>query len=280
MSSGALTQRAIGSLLILPVAAVALFQPAGTLAVTVLLIALAAREAARILTKVLGGASAFWITVILVSPLSAAISPVLGGVLTISALLIFVGTVIRRAVRATEQRLEPELRLLLGTMAAVIWLSPLTLLPLLAALSPDDQGVPARWIVWLLAIVWTADSAAYLVGRTIGRRKLAPVLSPRKSLEGFIGGILAAGLVGALIAGPLFTLGTPEEARPLWGLVWGLIIATAAEAGDLLESLFKRVAGAESASNLIPGHGGVLDRIDSLLLAAPVTLIAALLLRA
>jgi phosphatidate cytidylyltransferase len=265
--------------LILPVAAVALFPPVGTLAVTVLLIALAAREAARILTKVLGGASAFWITVILISPLFAAISPALGAVLTITTLLLFVGTVIRRAVRATEERLEPELRLLLGTMAAVIWLSPLTLLPLLASLDPLDRGAPARWIVWLLAIVWTADSAAYLVGRTIGRRKLAPVLSPRKSLEGFVGGILVAGVVGALIAGPLFTLGTPEEVRPLWGLVWGLIIATAAEAGDLLESLFKRVAGAESASNLIPGHGGVLDRIDSLLLAAPVTLIAALILR-
>ena len=75
MSSGALTQRAIGSLLILPVAAVALFPPVGTLAVTVLLIALAAREAAKILTKVLGGASAFWITVILISPLFAAITP-------------------------------------------------------------------------------------------------------------------------------------------------------------------------------------------------------------
>jgi phosphatidate cytidylyltransferase len=279
MSSGALAQRAIGSLLILPVAAVALFPPAGTLAVTVLLIALAAREAAKILTKVIGGASAFWITIILVSPLFAAVSPALGAVLTITTLLLFVGTVIRRSVRASEKRLEPELRLLLGTMAAVIWLSPLTLLPLLASLDPLDRGAPARWIVWLLAIVWTADSAAYLVGRTIGRRKLAPVLSPRKSLEGFIGGILVAGLVGALIAGPLFTLGTPEEMRPLWGLVWGLIIATAAEAGDLLESLFKRVAGAESASNLIPGHGGVLDRIDSLLLAAPVTLIAALILR-
>ena len=279
MSSGALTQRAIGSIFILPVAAVALFPPVGTLAVTILLIALAAREASRILTKVLGGASARWITVILVSPLFAAIAPVLGAVLTISALLIFIGTVIRRSVRATEKLLEPELRLLLGTLAAVIWLSPLTLLPLLASLDPLDRGAPARWIVWLLAIVWTADSAAYLVGRTIGRRKLAPVLSPRKSLEGFLGGIVVAGLVGALIAGPLFTLGTPEESRPLWGLVWGLIIATAAEAGDLLESLFKRVAGAESASNLIPGHGGVLDRIDSLLLAAPVTLVAALILR-
>ena len=272
-------QRAIGSLLILPVAAVALFPPIGTLAVTVLLIALAAREAAKILTKVLGGASAFWISVILISPLFVGISPAFGAVLTIAMLLLFVGTVIRRAVRTTEKRLEPELRLLLGTMAAVIWLSPLTLLPLLASLDPLDRGAPARWIIWLLAIVWTADSAAYLVGRTIGRRKLAPVLSPRKTLEGFVGGILVAGAVGALIAGPLFTLGTPEEVRPLWGLVWGLVIATAAEAGDLLESLFKRVAGAESASNLIPGHGGVLDRIDSLLLAAPVTLIAALVLR-
>ena len=279
MSSGALTQRAIGSLLILPVAAFALFPPLGTLAITVLLIALAAREAAKILTKVLGGASPRWITAILVSPLFAVITPALGAVLTIATLLMFVGTVIRRAIRATDTKLEPELRLILGSLAAVLWLSPLTLLPLLASLDPLDRGTPARWIVWLLAIVWTADSAAYIIGRTIGRRKLAPVLSPRKSVEGFIGGILVAGLVGALIAGPLFTLGTPEEARPLWGLVWGLIIATAAEVGDLLESLFKRVAGAESASNLIPGHGGVLDRIDSLLLAAPVTLISALLLR-
>ncbi len=279
MSSGALTQRAIGSLLILPVAAVALFPPVGTLAVTVLLIALAAREAAKILTKVLGGASALWITIILVSPLFAAISPAFGAALTIATLLLFVGTVVRQAIRATAKGLEPQLRLLLGTMAAVIWLSPLTLLPLLASLDPLDRGAPASWIVWLLAIVWTADSAAYLVGRTIGRRKLAPVLSPRKSLEGFVGGILVAGLVGALIAGPLFTLGKNESEFFLWGLAWGLIIATAAEAGDLLESLFKRVAGAESASNLIPGHGGVLDRIDSLLLAAPVTLIAALLLR-
>ena len=279
MSSGALAQRAVGSLLILPVAAVALFPPLGTLAITVLLIALAAREASKILKKVLGGASPRWITAILVSPLFAIIAPPLGAVLTIATLLAFVGTVIWRSIRATEAKLEPELRLLLGTLAAVLWLSPLTLLPLLASLDPLDQGAPARWIVWLLAIVWVADSAAYLIGRTIGRRKLAPVLSPRKSIEGFIGGILVAGLVGALIAGPLFTLGTPEEVRPLWGLVWGLIIATAAEVGDLLESLFKRVAGAESASNLIPGHGGVLDRIDSLLLAAPVTLIAALLLR-
>jgi len=279
MSSGALTQRAIGSLLILPVAAVALFPPVGTLAVTVLLIALAAREAAKILTKVLGGASALWITIILVSPLFAAISPAFGAALMIATLLLFVGTVVRQAIRATAKGLEPQLRLLLGTMAAVIWLSPLTLLPLLASLDPLDRGAPASWIVWLLAIVWTADSAAYLVGRTIGRRKLAPVLSPRKSLEGFVGGILVAGLVGALIAGPLFTLGNNESEFFLWGLVWGLIIATAAEAGDLLESLFKRVAGAESASNLIPGHGGVLDRIDSLMLAAPVTLIAALLLR-
>lgn len=279
MSNGALPRRAIGSLLILPVAALALIPPVGTLAVTALLIALAAREAAKILTKVLGGASARWISAILVSPLTATVSPALGAILTISMLLIFVGTVVRRAMRATGNRLESELRILLGTLAAVIWLSPLTLLPLLASLDPLERGAPARWIIWLLAIVWTADSAAYLIGRSIGRRKLAPVLSPRKSLEGFIGGILAAGLVGAVIAGPLFTLGTPDEARPLWGLVWGLLVATAAEAGDLLESLFKRVAGAESASNLIPGHGGVLDRIDSLLLAAPVTLIAALLLR-
>lgn len=279
MSSGTLTQRAIGSLLILPVALVALLPPVGTLAATVLLIALAAREASKILTRVLGGAYASWITIILISPLCAVISPLLGALMTIAALLLFVGSVIVRATRSTKGNLQHELEALLGTLAAVIWLSPLTLLPLLASLDPIDGNAPARWILWLLAIVWTADSAAYLVGRTFGRRKLAAILSPRKSLEGFFGGILVAGLVGALIAGPLFTLGTPDEARPLWGLAWGLITATAAEAGDLLESLFKRVAGADSASHLIPGHGGVLDRIDSLLLAAPVTLIAALTLQ-
>lgn len=279
MSSGALRQRVVGSLLILPIAAIALIPPAGTLAVTALLIALAAREASRILSRVLGGASAPWITVILVSPLLAVVSPGLGAVCTIVTILTFVGTVLRRAVRASATSLEPELRLMLGTLAAVIWLSPLTLLPLLASLDPLERGAPSRWIAWLLIIVWTADSAAYLLGRTFGRRSLAPVLSPRKTIEGFVGGILVAGLVGALISAPLFTLDTPEEIRPLWGLFWGLVVATAAEAGDLIESLFKRVAGAESASNLIPGHGGVLDRIDSLLLAAPVTLIAALLLR-
>ena len=279
MSGGALSQRAIGSLVILPVAVAALIPPVGTLAVTILLIILAAREASRILTKVLGGASARWIAAILIAPLSAAITLELGAISTIATVLLFVGSVVRRASRAPGGVLDPGLRNLLGTLAAVIWLSPLTLLPLLAALDPLGRTAPAPWILWLLAIVWTADSAAYLVGRAFGRRRLAPILSPRKSVEGFVGGILAAGVIGALIAPWLFALGTPDEARSLWGLLWGLAIATAAEIGDLLESLFKRVAGAESASTLIPGHGGVLDRIDSLLLAAPVTLVAALILR-
>lgn len=279
MSRGALSQRALGTLFILPVAIVLLLPPVGTIAVTVVLISLASREASRILSTVLGGASARWITVILICPLFASVTPALGAVLTITTLILFISSIIWRTARGIEEILQPELRRLLGTMAAVIWLSPLTLLPLLASLDPLDRGAPARWLIWLLAIVWTADSAAYMVGRAVGRRRLAPILSPRKSVEGLVGGIVAAGLVGAVIAGPLFTLGTPEEVRPLWGLIWGLIIATAAEAGDLLESLFKRVAGAESSSNLIPGHGGVLDRIDSLLLAAPVTLVAALLLR-
>ena len=109
-------------LLILPVAAVALFPPVGTLAVTVLLIALAAREAARILTKVLGGASGFWITVILISTLFPAFSPALGPVLTITTFPLFLGTVIPRSVRAPEDRLQPDARLLLGTILPGVWL--------------------------------------------------------------------------------------------------------------------------------------------------------------
>jgi len=121
----------------------------------------------------------------------------------------------------------------------------------------------ARWALLALAVTWAADVAAYAVGSRIGRRRIAPRLSPRKTLEGTIAGIVAAALA-ALAVGAVYDL------APAGIAVVAVLAGPAALAGDLIESALKRAAGAKDSGGIIPGHGGVLDRIDSLLLVAPV----------
>jgi phosphatidate cytidylyltransferase len=116
----------------------------------------------------------------------------------------------------------------------------------------------------LLATVVVSDSAQYYAGRSFGRHKLAPVVSPKKTVEGAIGGLLAAALFMALAGSQI--LG--EALVPL--AVLGLAMAAVGICGDLFESSLKRHAGLKDSSSLIPGHGGVLDRIDALLFAAPL----------
>ena len=120
-------------------------------------------------------------------------------------------------------------------------------------------------LLMILAIVWSCDIAAYLVGSRWGRRRITPRLSPAKSLEGF-----AAGLAAALAIAVL--LGYGLLGRSDWGLLSliGVVVGLAAILGDLFESLLKRAVGAKDSGSLIPGHGGLLDRIDSLLFAFPV----------
>ncbi|GAB3386285.1 phosphatidate cytidylyltransferase [Lysobacter fragariae] len=122
------------------------------------------------------------------------------------------------------------------------------------------------WLFTALAIVWAADSGAYFAGRKLGRRKLAPTVSPNKTIEGVIGGVVAGLIVG--VAGAMLA-GAPVAKLPLVALV-AFVAILASVVGDLFESLLKRHAGVKDSGDLIPGHGGILDRVDGVLAALPV----------
>jgi phosphatidate cytidylyltransferase len=125
-----------------------------------------------------------------------------------------------------------------------------------------DPG--GRWFVLaLLLVVWAADASAYFAGRAFGRHRLAPGISPGKSWEGFVAGLAGAALAGA-VAGIWSPVG-PAVLAPL-----AAVAALVSVVGDLVESRLKRAAGAKDSGRLIPGHGGLLDRIDSLTAAAPM----------
>jgi phosphatidate cytidylyltransferase len=128
------------------------------------------------------------------------------------------------------------------------------------------RGRSPRAVLMLLLIVWVCDSAAYYFGRMFGRHPLAPVVSPKKTWEGSIGGLVGATLFGAA-AGTWWFL---PELGPVRGALAGALASTAGQIGDLVESLWKRGAGVKDSGTFLPGHGGFYDRIDSLLFAAPV----------
>lgn len=135
----------------------------------------------------------------------------------------------------------------------------------------QDAAYGPQWLVFLLGLVWAADIGAYFAGRAFGRHKLAPQVSPGKTWEGLLGGLLLALLVGGA--------GAWWFAWPLPALLALVTAATLASVvGDLTESLFKRRAGVKDSSSLLPGHGGVLDRLDSLLAAAPVFVLGLLVI--
>jgi phosphatidate cytidylyltransferase len=130
------------------------------------------------------------------------------------------------------------------------------------------------YVLLAIAVVAACDAGAYFAGRAYGKHKLAPVISPGKTVEGAIGGVLAALLMAFLVRG-IFTLGWPEIVPAGDGIAWlmtgavGIILGLAGIVGDLIESLLKRDAAVKDTGTLIPGSGGVLDRIDSHLLAIP-----------
>lgn len=134
----------------------------------------------------------------------------------------------------------------------------------LAQLHAMDNGIYK--LMYMLFIVFAADTGAYLAGRNFGRHKLAPNISPGKTVEGAIGGLLLCA-AWALIAGTYVFRTNGSQVWLLVGLT--LVVAAVSIVGDLVESMFKRIAGVKDSGNLLPGHGGILDRVDSILAAAP-----------
>ncbi|MGH9775497.1 MAG: phosphatidate cytidylyltransferase [Candidatus Acidiferrales bacterium] len=125
----------------------------------------------------------------------------------------------------------------------------------------DENG--PRLVLFTLALIWAGDMAAYFVGRSMGRFRMAPAISPKKTWEG-----AAANFVASLLVGALFARWMDTEALPL--LVIAGLANIAGQAGDLVESAYKRGANMKDSGEILPGHGGMLDRIDSLIFAAPV----------
>ncbi|HEY5715469.1 MAG TPA: phosphatidate cytidylyltransferase [Psychromonas sp.] len=121
-------------------------------------------------------------------------------------------------------------------------------------------------LMYVFILVWAADIGAYFCGKKFGKRKLAPNVSPGKTVEGFLGGLFSA-MIAAVCGTIVFTV---AEDKVLPYLIASLITIMVSALGDLSESIFKREAGLKDSSNLLPGHGGILDRIDSLTAAVPV----------
>jgi phosphatidate cytidylyltransferase len=183
-------------------------------------------------------------------------------ILTASLLAIM----IREVFRAERTRSLGHMAVTVFGVMYVGWLgSHLVLLRELPASVGVEDSVGVRLVFLAALVTWSTDTFAYLCGVALGRHKLVPQISPKKTVEGGVGGLLGAALTGWICA-KTFT----PFLTPLAGTLLGLTVGLVAQLGDLVESLIKRDAGIKDTAELIPGHGGVLDRFDSLLFTVPV----------
>lgn len=177
--------------------------------------------------------------------------------------IIALGMVLGYPGSASLWRSSRVLRLLFGVLTIVpfFW----GMLALRQYHYDADHFAGAWWLLYVMLLVWGADSGAYMFGRLFGKHKLSPKVSPGKTWEGFLGGLLTAALISWL-----FSLFVPLQISLSSLLITSVVATLASALGDLTESMFKREAGIKDSGNLIPGHGGILDRIDSLTAAVPV----------
>ena len=277
-----LKQRVITAVILLAVLLAALFAPAvwPFAALSLLVVAAAGWEWGRLngLGSVpaagLGGAVALACAVAWAGGAAARELPALWWIA--GGLWVIGGAAVLRLGPARWPRLAPALRLSIGI--AALWLTWLAL--------TQARSIGLNFLLSVFSLVWAADIAAYFGGRAFGRRKLAPTISPGKSWAG-----VYSGMAGVLVLALLWlqvdrraSVDAPSlygmlSANAGWlGLVGGcLFLAAMSVVGDLFESLVKRAVGAKDSSSLLPGHGGILDRIDALLPVLPLALALSLL---
>ena len=159
-------------------------------------------------------------------------------------------------------------------------------IPMALLIEIRQQPAGAIWTIYLLLAVWAGDIFAYFIGKAIGRHLMSPRISPKKTWEGAVASVLASVIIGTLwiqhapgISANLLRIGLIERRDGMWGLeqpqLWPIVLLSAvvniaAQLGDLVESLIKRGAGVKDSGAILPGHGGMLDRIDAMLFAVPV----------
>jgi phosphatidate cytidylyltransferase len=186
-------------------------------------------------------------------------------------ILVAIGTILAAVGAFAKRDPRDGLPTWFATVFGAIYVAMLGFVVRLGVAAPEPPasaplaflGGERGWIILLVLGVWAYDTGAYLIGKRFGRAKFLTHISPSKTYAGLAGGLVATTLVVTLMA---VLLGEPL----LIGLALGPLLGLAAQAGDLAESMLKRAAGSKDSGTLIPGHGGILDRVDSFIFAAPV----------
>lgn len=251
-------QRIISAAILLPVVVgtIWLLPPIGTLFIAVVALVAAFFEYVTIAERLGAGVYA---VVSLIATLAAAVAMVTPGVpldiVLISALIVIGGMAV-----GIGQPDAARLREVAASVFPIVYLG----VPI-GSLVAVRAEVGREAVMMLIAVIVLSDTGQYYAGRSFGRHALAPTISPKKTVEGVVGGFVA-GAVGAVIVGRFWL----PTIAPLELALLGAALVALGIVGDLFESLLKRSAGVKDSSHLIPGHGGILDRIDSWLFAAPV----------
>jgi phosphatidate cytidylyltransferase len=275
-NSGSLAQRLLSAALLLPLLIVLVWWSVWSVAVTVMLATVvslielySAFRQGGYQPRTLAGIGSALALIVAIGFQAIAGVDLLLPVIT----LVIIVSLVAELAYAHQPAMLPSWGLTLAGAFYIAWLlSHFILLrsfsapPLRASIfTPLRMSPGVAWIYYACAITWLQDTSAYFVGRQFGRHKLAPILSPKKTWEG-----AAGGMIGAIITGVVcvWLLGLPITL--LQGALLGVVGGIVGPLGDLSESLIKRQVGLKDAGSLIPGHGGILDRADSLLFTIPI----------